>query len=173
MDSKERKTRETELAGIRDDLEIYAAKAELVRRANAGNVYFDKDIYGMFGGIEETEARCIARGITFALHGLGIYVGEEPQQSSRDIEFVNPGDWAAHFWKHNYLITVTAQGIQFFVNADYEGAALAELVDYCEDRYPGLVADGADLLEEEREEYFCGGNHGLYLTTDHIKIEEV
>jgi hypothetical protein len=88
-------------------------------------------------------------------------------------EFVNPGDWQSNFWKHNYVITITAQGIKFFVNAEYEGAALAELVDFCADKYPGLVSDGADLDKDEREEYFCGGNNGLYLTTDHISIQEL
>jgi hypothetical protein len=170
MDSK----RVEELKHIRDDLEIYGAKCELVRRANTGNVYFDKDIYGMFGSIGETEARFLARGITFALHNLVVDDGiDHGPVREADPEFVNPGDWACKFWKHNYLITVTAQGTQFFVNAEYEGAALAELVDFCEDRYPGLVSDGADLDEDDREEYFCGGNYGLYLTTNHIQIKEL
>jgi hypothetical protein len=169
MDSK----RVEELKHIRDDLEIYGAKCELVRRANTGNVYFDKDIYGMFGSIGETEARSIARGITFALMGLDDGIDHGYVDKPREIEFVNPGDWSSKFWKHNYLVTVTAQGIQFFVNADCEQNALDELIDFCEDRYPGLASDGADLDEDEREEYFCGGNHGLYLTTDHIQIKEV
>jgi hypothetical protein len=91
-----------------------------------------------------------------------------------DIKFVNPGDWQAHTWKHNYLVTVTAQGMQFFVNADCEQDALDELIDFFEAMgWAGLVSDGSDLSEEEREEYVCGGNHGLYLTAHHIHIEEV
>jgi len=170
MDAK----RVEELKNIRDDLEIYGAKCEMVRRANTGNVYFDKSIYGMFGSIGETEARCLARGITFALHNLEVDDGiDHGPWREADPEFVNPDDWARKFWHHNYLITVTAQGIQFFVNADCEQDALDALVDFCEDRYPGLVSDGTDLDEDDREELFCGGDHGFYLTTDHIRIKEL
>jgi hypothetical protein len=61
-----------ELIGIRDNLEIYAAQCDRVERRKDGSVYFDKEVYGMFGDINSSEARSIARGITLALTCLNV-----------------------------------------------------------------------------------------------------
>ena len=79
-----------ELKHIRDDLEIYAAKAELVRRAGTGRVHFDKDIYGMFGSLDEKDARNIARGITFALMGLDDGIDHGPVESMHKDDLACP-----------------------------------------------------------------------------------
>jgi hypothetical protein len=63
-------SKRTELEGIRDDLEIYAALCEMKARRHFAEVHFDRDIYGMFGSIGAVEARCLARGITFAICAL-------------------------------------------------------------------------------------------------------
>lgn len=87
--------------------------------------------------------------------------------------FANPGEWATRFWKHNYRVTLD-MGVSFWVNADDEQEALDFVIDYCEEhRFVGFVASPGEITEEEAEEYACGGNHGLYLTTNTLYIEEV
>jgi hypothetical protein len=94
-------------------------------------------------------------------------------RNHQDYEYANPRDWATKFWKHNYIVTLDG-GIQIAVNADNEGDALDEVIDYCErKRYIGFVASHGDLDPDEQEEYVSGGNHGLYLTTDYLHIKEV
>jgi len=88
----------------------------------------------------------------------------------------NPDDLAENFWNHNYLVTVTAHGIKFKVNADSEQDALDYVIDYCEDKMPGLVASYQELRDDdysddEIDDYYCGGNHSLYLTTHNIHID--
>jgi hypothetical protein len=90
--------------------------------------------------------------------------------------YPNENDWSENFWKNNYRILVSAQGIEFFVNADNEQEALDYIIDYCEDNLPGLLWDDEDLdemNEEEKDKYICGGNHGRYLSTHNIHIETV
>jgi len=88
--------------------------------------------------------------------------------------YPNKSDYDDNFWKHNYKVLVTAQGIEFIVSADNEQEAIDYIIDYCEDNHlDGLVSDGSDLDEIEREEFIQGGNHGLYLTTRNIHIERI
>lgn len=166
MTTEERNKRVEEVVEIRNLLERFAERGYTDKAS-------DLDIYRMFGTLTKEMARSMATGMTFTLHALELPEPPAYRPYLDEGTFVNPGDWQANFWKHNYRITVTEQGIVFYVNAEYEGAALDELVDFCEERYPGLVSDGADLDEDEREELFCGGNHGLYLTTDYITIKEL
>jgi hypothetical protein len=96
-----------------------------------------------------------------------------------NVEIVNLDDWAEKFWAHDYLITVTAQGLEFVVNAAHEQDALDELIDFFEQAgYHGLIATYQDLTEDglkddQIDEYICGGNHGLYLTTEHVMIKSL
>jgi len=90
--------------------------------------------------------------------------------------YPNENDWSEKFWNNNYRIIVSAQGVEFFVNADNEQEAIDYIIDYCEDNLPGLLWDDEDLYEmteDERDEYICGGNHGRYLSTHNIYIETV
>lgn len=87
------------------------------------------------------------------------------------ITIINPDDYNNHFWRYNYLIRVTYQGIPFLVNADNEQEAIDYLIDYCEDNCPGLIATYQELIDAgytdiEIDELIYGGNHGLYLTID-------
>lgn len=87
--------------------------------------------------------------------------------------YPNIDDFTEHFWKNDYHILLTSQGISFFVNADNEQEALDFIIDYCEDKMPGLVASINEIDESEADQYYCGGNHSLYLTTDHIHIKKL
>ena len=93
------------------------------------------------------------------------------------ITIVNQDDYNNRFWKKNYLIRVTYQGIPFIVNADNEQEAIDYLIDYCEEHCPGLVSTYQELIDAgytdiEIDELITGGNHGLYLTIDDvIRIE--
>ena len=89
--------------------------------------------------------------------------------------FPNRLDFEDGFWKHNYRVLVTAQGIEFIVNADCEQDALDFVIDDCELHYPGLVEHYHVLAEQgladaEIDEYICGGNHALYLTTHNVRV---
>ena len=92
----------------------------------------------------------------------------------RTIHYPNKDDWEQQFWKNNYQVFLTSQGIRFHVNADHEQDALDYVIDYCEKHLPGLLFSREEELEEEYlNEYFCGGNHGRYLNTLNIHIELV
>ena len=45
---------------------------------------------------------------------------------------VSPDDISGNFWGHTYLVHITAHGISFLVNAEYEGTALDEIIEYVE-----------------------------------------
>ena len=88
--------------------------------------------------------------------------------------YTNKEDFDSKFWDHNYRILVTAQGIEFIVNADNNQDALDYIIDYCEENLPGLLFSRDEENEKEfLDEYVCGGNKGLYLNTHHIHIEEI
>ena len=85
---------------------------------------------------------------------------------------VNKDDYEENFWNHNYKITVTAQGLEFIVNANNEQDAIDYLIDYCQEHHPGLLMTHEETFEEEFiDDYICGGNEGLYLNTYNIHIE--
>jgi hypothetical protein len=90
-------------------------------------------------------------------------------------EIVNPNDYEEKFWKHNYLISLHNAG-EYLVNADCEQDAIDYLIDYCEEKYPGLIMSREEEEEEEfLEEYIMGGNHGFYLNVPahEMMIEEI
>lgn len=90
------------------------------------------------------------------------------------IHYPNKDDFDEKFWKHNYKVLLTAQGIEYHVNAANEQDALDFVIDYCEEHHPGLLMTREEQEEEEYlEDYICGGNHGLYLNTHHVFIEEL
>jgi hypothetical protein len=86
------------------------------------------------------------------------------------IEFANPNDWTAHFWKHDYIVTLDF-GVKVAVNADNEQDALDYVIDFFEVRgYNGFVAELGEI--EDDREYYVGGNHSLALTSDYIDVKE-
>ena len=88
------------------------------------------------------------------------------------VYFPNMDDWTESFWKHDYLILVTSQGIPFAVNADHEQDAIDYIIDYCTEHLPGLIMSREEEAEEEfLEDYIQGGNEGLYFNTFNIHIE--
>ena len=90
------------------------------------------------------------------------------------IHYPNKDDFDGGFWKHNYKIFLTAQGIEYHVNADCERDAIDYVIDYCEENHPGLLMSIEERDEEKfLDEYICGGNHGLYLNTHNVYIEEM
>ena len=89
-------------------------------------------------------------------------------------EYPNRDDWDGGFWRNNYMVYLSEFGIPFAVNADNEQDALDYVIDHCEIHCPGLIMSHTDEEEEEYlDEYLCGGNHGRYLNTDYIHIEQV
>lgn len=89
--------------------------------------------------------------------------------------YPNKDDWNEKFWKNNYRVLLTAQGIEFLVNANHEQDALDFIIDYCrqEGNLPGLIAEDYELSDVETRKFICGGNRGLYLTINNIYIEVV
>jgi hypothetical protein len=83
------------------------------------------------------------------------------------------------FWNKLYLIQLTRHGIPFVVNANNETDAIDYLIDYCEEHLPGLIMseEEADRMYEEEpaylDEFIQGGNHGRYLNTIHIRLDEI
>ena len=88
--------------------------------------------------------------------------------------YPNKEDYEEQFWNHNYKVQVSMQGMEFIVNADCEQDAIDYIIDDCEENYPGLLWSREEEEEQEYlEEYICGGNHGRYLSTHNIHIEEI
>ena len=88
--------------------------------------------------------------------------------------YPNKEDYEEQFWNHNYKVQVSMQGMEFIVNADCEQDAIDYIIDDCEENYPGLLWSREEEQEQEYlEEYICGGNHGRYLSTHNIHIEEI
>lgn len=81
------------------------------------------------------------------------------------------------FWNHVYLVHVTAQDIQFLVNADNAGEALDAIIDLAEITMPGLLLDEKQVEEYIQDnvidDYTSGGNSGRYLSTFNVRIEKV
>lgn len=87
---------------------------------------------------------------------------------------INKDDWNSSFWKHDYIVSVTSQGIRFAVNADNAQDAIDEIIDYCESNLPGLIFSREEEADEEYlEEFIHGGNHGRYLNTRNIHFETI
>lgn len=86
---------------------------------------------------------------------------------------VNINDLAwPKFWKHNYMVHITSQGISFLVNADCEAEALDYIMDFIVDA--GLVGlYSTDDEDIENGDYITAGNCGYKFTTYNICIEEV
>jgi len=95
----------------------------------------------------------------------------------QEFNLVNPDDILNSFWDNTYLIHLTSQNILFVVNADCEQDAIDEMIDYIESmQWEGLLLDyndPDDLEMIESGNYICGGNHGRYLSTYHIRIEKL
>lgn len=88
--------------------------------------------------------------------------------------YPNKADYDEKFWKHNYKILLTEQGIEFIVNADCEQDAIDYVIDECEENHPGLIMSREEEEEEDfLDDYISGGNHGRYLNTFYIHIEEI
>ncbi len=95
-----------------------------------------------------------------------------------DVYYPNYDDYKESFWKNNYEVKVTENGITFIVNADNEQEAFDYIIDYCEEKLPGLVSSYDELKEDgyndqEMEDFIQGGNHGLYLTTHYVNLHEI
>ena len=91
-----------------------------------------------------------------------------------DAHYPNEDDFDSGFWKHDYLVHLTAQDIIFAVNADNEQEAIDFIIDYCEEKLPGLIMSHEEESEKECiEDYTFGGNHGRYLNTFNIFIEKI
>jgi hypothetical protein len=91
-----------------------------------------------------------------------------------NVYYPNHDDYKENFWNNNYRVSVTAQGIEFMVNADNEQEALDYVIDYCEEHLPGLIMSRDDEESEEYlDDYVSGGNHGRFLNTFNIHIESI
>jgi len=90
--------------------------------------------------------------------------------------YPNLDDYTNDFWNNNYKITVSAQGIEFFVNADCSQDAIDIVIDDCEKNHPGLIMSIEDEENEQcqyLDDYICGGNHNRYFSTYNVQIEKL
>jgi hypothetical protein len=93
-----------------------------------------------------------------------------------DAIYTNKEDWNNNFWAHKYLISLPAIGTNHFaVNANSEGDAMDEIIDYCEEKQWYIMTDEDMEDEEYLDEYVQGGNHGIYLNVQwhEVRIETV
>lgn len=92
------------------------------------------------------------------------------------VEVVNPDDLFAQggpFWKHTYIIAFPLGS--YLVNADSEGDAIDEFIDWAEKNAPGYLFtrdEEEELSDDERDQHIVGGNHGRLLNED-PNMEEV
>jgi hypothetical protein len=89
---------------------------------------------------------------------------------------INPDDLLSNFYGRTFKVSLTGQGIEYLVNASCTGDALDEVIDYLEDHHPMMLLTDQQMEELDQaqlEEYISGGNHGRYLGTHNIRIEEV
>jgi len=92
----------------------------------------------------------------------------------RYINYLNKNDWDKIFWKHKYIVHVSAQDIIFAVNANFEQDAIDCIIDHCQKHNPGLLFTKEEEEDEEFiDEYISGGNEGLHFSTHNIFIEEI
>jgi len=85
--------------------------------------------------------------------------------------YVNVDDYKENFWKNDYMILLTAQGIQFIANADNEQDALDYVMDYCMEHCQGLVMTQEEQENEEFiDDYMLAGNESRYFNTFNIRI---
>ncbi len=94
------------------------------------------------------------------------------------VEFANKEDYKSQFWKRNYAVTLSGFGPTVIVNADHEQDAMDYAIDHAEDKgYEGLFRSKEDIEELEEEgnldDYVSGGNHGRYLSSLNVSIEQV
>jgi len=87
---------------------------------------------------------------------------------------INEDDYAEKFWKHDFEVWVGPHSGPYIINADHEQDALDYLIDWAEENAPGLLFDQEEEAEEEfLDDYYCGGNHGRYLSETEISIKTV
>ena len=88
--------------------------------------------------------------------------------------YPNKDDFNCGFWDNNYRILLTAQGIEFVVNANNESEAFDFIIDYCEENMPGLLFS-IDEVDSEKflGDYITGGNHGRTLNTYNVRCIEI
>ena len=82
------------------------------------------------------------------------------------------------FWNNIYLLLVTHYGFSYIVNANCEQDALDYLIDYLEEEeHDALLMSTEEMIEAEEEgfleEYPSGGNHGRYIYTHNLRIEQI
>ena len=97
-------------------------------------------------------------------------MSELPTLKEHPDYLVNIDDLESNFWKHDYLVTVTSQGITFLVNASCEGDALDAVMDHIVDmELTGLYS------KEYIEDYepITAGNYGYLFTTHNIRIQKL
>lgn len=92
-------------------------------------------------------------------------------------EIVNKDDFESNFWGRSFRVRLTAQGIEFHVNAACSGDALDEVMDYVVDKgMKGLYYDHEQIMEMD-EDYLAdlctAGNNSYFFTTHNIRIEEI
>lgn len=95
-----------------------------------------------------------------------------------DIIYPNKEDYKGNFWKNNYNVWLTAQGIHYKVNADCAQDALDYIMDYnIENRHVGLYMSNEQVQELTEngfiDDYCIAGNRCMYFSTYHIRIERI
>ena len=90
------------------------------------------------------------------------------------INYPNKDDYRENFWKNNYRILVSAQGVEFVVNANCVSDAIDCVIDYCEKKYKGLLMSELEVKNNEfLEDYIFGGNNGRYFSTYNVHIKKI
>ena len=81
------------------------------------------------------------------------------------------------FWDRLYLIRLTSADFSYLTNANHEQDAIDNIIDYLEEyQSEALLMSCDEMIEEEKDgfldTYICGGNHGRYLNTLNVSIDE-
>lgn len=121
------------------------------------------------------EARRFAAEIIYNKNKKPDFGKELTNLAKEEMYFVNKDNWQEKFWNNNYHIWLTAQGIQFCVNADCTKDALDFIMDYCvEKEMKGLYITPEDEnWNDKEEEFITAGNFGYKFTTHNIRIKTI
>jgi hypothetical protein len=103
------------------------------------------------------------------------------QETEQIIYTVNPDDFdidgpGNHFFRHIFIVSISAKSIKFKINADDPKEALDETINFIEsNEMPGLLLPKNEVKELEQKgfitNYIMGGQNQRYLSSQIIEIK--
>lgn len=129
-----------------------------------------RDIIKKFTGKAPKESMTKARELLNQIkedNNKTLVIPKTKYSDNLKVTVINPDDLYSDggpFWKHTYIIAFPFGA--FLVNADNEGDAIDEFIDWAVKNAPGYLftqEEESEMSDEERDEYISGGNNGRVL----------